>query len=376
MKAIFSEIFMPMTQKANADAGNARDAAQIKQMQSLLQAQKPKTDLATLRKALTEKTKKQHIGELETIIASVKKGKQSGEAGLGTLGQYQEYREQMRSQFKAMILISDYTVPLLENEIKLLGGEVEDEKEGDNSVNQDAPGINYGQIGSPLTDESMQYWSDAAAYALFGDYSGVKPNLGGIGGSILAGLFGVDTPRDVADFVYGIQHWEWDWDHAVDQFFNTVGIVPAVGIIKNVWHDSKYADLVVDETKVIIKNSSPKPFLTAEEFANLPKTGTIDPNKIRFSQDSIKSEIAGTQSLDGFVQDLKSGLATSGDLGPIRVVEKDGAFYTLDNRTLYAYQQAGVNVHYVKVDGPVPLGEDFKFTTTNGGASVQVRGKR
>ncbi|GBF58727.1 hypothetical protein PbB2_02415 [Candidatus Phycosocius bacilliformis] len=46
--------------------------------------------------------------------------------------------------------------------------------------------------------------------------------------------------------------------------------------------------------------------------------------------------------------------------------------FTLDNRRLYAFQKAGVEVPYQKLDA-VPKRQMFKFTTTNNGASINIR---
>ncbi len=46
--------------------------------------------------------------------------------------------------------------------------------------------------------------------------------------------------------------------------------------------------------------------------------------------------------------------------------------FTLDNRRLYAFQKAGVEVPYQKLDA-IPKRELFKFTTQNDGASILIR---
>ena len=121
---------------------------------------------------------------------------------------------------------------------------------------------------------------------------------------------------------------------------------------------------------------APANYLTHAQFGELPDKGLIDPNKIRYSQNSIGSSIRGSENqkavLDDFIADLKAGRIKSEDVPPIRIVERAGKIYTLDNRRLYAYQQANIEIHYIKLDR-IPQKELFKFSTTNEGTSINVR---
>ena len=113
-------------------------------------------------------------------------------------------------------------------------------------------------------------------------------------------------------------------------------------------------------------------FLKAEEFAKLPNSGKIDPSKIRYSQNSIKSEFKNGSSIDDLAKQLKEGKIDPSKVDPIRIVEKDGKIFSLDNRRLKAFQDAGVEVPYKKLDA-IPKGEEFKFTTKNEGVDIIVR---
>lgn len=114
-------------------------------------------------------------------------------------------------------------------------------------------------------------------------------------------------------------------------------------------------------------------FLTATDFADLPATGTVDPLAVRFSQDSAGANFKPPfGSVDQFAQDLSSGAVDPSAVEPIRIVVKDGDVYTLDNRRLYAFQQAGVDVPYQKLDA-IPNNQLFKFTTTNNGETIVIR---
>jgi hypothetical protein len=115
-------------------------------------------------------------------------------------------------------------------------------------------------------------------------------------------------------------------------------------------------------------------FLTPEEFNNLPNGSRLDPGKIRYSQDSINNRFKPpyeNQTLDDFANLIREGSITT---NPIRIVERDGKIFTLDNRRLYGYQQAGLEINYNKLDH-VPKRQEFKFTTRNDGESIIVRNK-
>lgn len=99
----------------------------------------------------------------------------------------------------------------------------------------------------------------------------------------------------------------------------------------------------------------------------------LDPKTIRFTQDSIKSEFKNGQSVDELINALVSGKVKASDLPPIRIFEKDGKLYSLDNRRLYAFQQAGIPIPTVRATPEDVDREAWKFTTKNDGISIRVR---
>jgi hypothetical protein len=107
---------------------------------------------------------------------------------------------------------------------------------------------------SATSDPSAQGWGDylwnAAGTTFVGDYAGVETNVLGVGGSVALGFTGLDIVKDAADWVYGIQHWENSWSHVGNQLLNTVGLLPVVGMVKNL----KHVDELVDAGKIVTKN--------------------------------------------------------------------------------------------------------------------------
>ena len=117
--------------------------------------------------------------------------------------------------------------------------------------------------------------------------------------------------------------------------------------------------------------------MTADDFAGLPRSGNINPGSVRFSQDSISYNFQKpfeTQTVDDFTAGLLNKTIDPSTIKPIRLVEKDGMIFTLDNRRLYSFQKAEVEVPYIKLDN-IPKRQQFKFSTENNGVDILVKGK-
>lgn len=102
--------------------------------------------------------------------------------------------------------------------------------------------------------------------------------------------------------------------------------------------------------------------------------GFIDPATVRFSQSSVSPSFSSGGSIENLAAGLRSGDIPPGEVPPIRLVERDGNLFTLDNRRLVAFQQAGVSVPYRMATAAEENAEKWKFTTTNAGTSIRIRG--
>ncbi|WP_250655931.1 hypothetical protein [Alkalimarinus coralli] len=78
--------------------------------------------------------------------------------------------------------------------------------------------------------------------------------------------------------------------------------------------------------------------------------------------------------MKGLIDDLKSGKVTADDLPAIRTFERDGKVFSLGNRRLKAFQEAGVPIRTKPAAADEIANEAFKFTSKNKGASIRVRG--
>ena len=106
---------------------------------------------------------------------------------------------------------------------------------------------------------------------------------------------------------------------------------------------------------------------------SLPSSGGIDPSTVRFSQNNIAASFKSGGSVEKLAADLRSGVVDPGSIPPIRILQRDGALHTLDNRRLHAFQQAGIDIPY-RLATRREIADDWrKFTTNNGGISVEVR---
>ena len=97
-----------------------------------------------------------------------------------------------------------------------------------------------------------------------------------------------------------------------------------------------------------------------------------NPQKIRYTQDSISKKFRDGSSVDDMISGLKNGSITPDDVPSIQVFKKDGALYSLDNRRLYAFKQAGMNKINIKMVSYKNIPK-WKLTSRNGGTSIRVR---
>ena len=96
-------------------------------------------------------------------------------------------------------------------------------------------------------------------------------------------------------------------------------------------------------------------------------------NSIKFTQSSIGRNFSDGGSVNDLIRKLRTDEVSPVALPPIRIFKKDGQIFSLDNRRLYAAQQAGVRVRTIGATQDEILREAWKFTTKNGGASIRVR---
>jgi hypothetical protein len=75
--------------------------------------------------------------------------------------------------------------------------------------------------------------------------------------------------------------------------------------------------------------------------------GTIDPAKVRFTQDSAGSHFKDGRPVADLANGLADGSVDPSSLSPIQIFRGEGGeLFSLDNRRLFAGQYAGVKLPY------------------------------
>jgi hypothetical protein len=138
-----------------------------------------------------------------------------------------------------------------------------------------------------------------------------------------------------------------------------------------------------------VKNTADKVVVKCKEANCVERTKTLaikgarwlkgyrDPLKIRYSQNNIKSKFSNGSTIKELTNGLKSGKIKPEDIPPIRLIKKDGKWFSIDNRRLKAFKDAGVNVRTRKAtkNEIADAIKKKKFSTTNDGSSIRVRGE-
>jgi hypothetical protein len=93
----------------------------------------------------------------------------------------------------------------------------------------------------------------------------------------------------------------------------------------------------------------------------------IRPSKVRFTQSSVGASFRNGKSIDTVARMLRGpgGKSLAKGFEPIRLVEKDGLLWTLDNRRLLAFSAGGQKVPF-RMATPAEISAEWeiKFTTT------------
>ena len=109
---------------------------------------------------------------------------------------------------------------------------------------------------------------------------------------------------------------------------------------------------------------------------NAGKGGFIDPTKVRYTQNSISKYFKNSdQPVDKLVEGLKSGTISPSEIPPIKIFEMNGGIYSLDNRRLYAFKQAGIDIPY-EYATPNEINKALrneKLSTVTKGESIIIR---
>src|SRR5438105_2570568 len=101
----------------------------------------------------------------------------------------------------------------------------------------------------------------------------------------------------------------------------------------------------------------------------------MDPNEVRFTQNSIRYRFSDGRTIDDLAEALKTASVDPEEVPPLRLVLKNGLYYCLDNRRLEAFRRARVPMPFRMATPEEVAEESWKFTTRNEGVSVRIRGE-
>ncbi len=274
----------------------------------------------------------------------------------------------------------------------LEGLQADGEKETGKNGNQQSGVQALSQMGTAtgVQKEDGNFWGELGNYILNGIVSTIKhivnnPNHAGY-----------DIGAKKAPTLEQVEAYKVDWKEVLDPYkqienFAENAVMGPVNMYEGVANEegaqfgqglfqtSEAVGVLYGAKKAIPKTQGAGVLKKADnivtkavDFSKLTPEGSVDPLKVRFSQKSISSNFSEGGSVDGLIKGLKEGTIDPNSIPAIRLVEKDGLTFTLDNRRLYAFQKAGIDINYTKLSS-IPKNQTFKFTTENQGVSVFVR---
>jgi len=125
-------------------------------------------------------------------------------------------------------------------------------------------------------------------------------------------------------------------------------------------------------TPVLVHNCGGARFAVDSNGEATDLRGTIDANRVRFTQDSAGSTFKDGSSVPDLANGLADGSVDPAGLPPIRVFEHDGELFSLDNRRLFTRQYAGAQLPYRIAMQAEMAGRDMTYV--DGGRSIRIRG--
>lgn len=140
--------------------------------------------------------------------------------------------------------------------------------------------------------------------------------------------------------------------------------------------------LIVGDKVIDVKNAAKARWLSnlrnylyprVNRMLNIPHAGNIDSKMVRFTQDSISKTFENGQKINDVIKGLKNKQISPQSFPPIHIFELNGKWYSLDNRRLHVFKEAGLDIKYVIVNKSTVISDAWKFTTVNDGMNIFIR---
>ncbi len=178
--------------------------------------------------------------------------------------------------------------------------------------------------------------------------------------------------------------------HGLDQFFTGMSAVFTGGLEDSLTSQllqaaglSSYSAGLIDSSLSIVGSMGGIAAIHASQLTafpafNLPAAQsipTIDPYAVRFSQSSISNTFRNGTVIDDLAISLKNGSVRANEIPPIRLIDRNNILYSLDNRRLEVFRRANLQIPYRMATAEEIATETWKFSSKNGGTSIQIKGK-
>lgn len=130
--------------------------------------------------------------------------------------------------------------------------------------------------------------------------------------------------------------------------------------------------VVAGTTPVLVHNCGDARFAVGNDGVATDLHGTIDANRVRFTQNSAANTTRDGRSVADMANGLADGSISPSSIPPIRVFERNGELFSLDNRRLFAGQYAGAELPY-RIATPAEIARRG-MSYVDGGRSIKIRG--
>ena len=201
----------------------------------------------------------------------------------------------------------------------------------------------------------------------------------GIGGGMTFGSAGLGASLGWPVMMHGLDQFITGMGTAFSgnvQNSTTVQLLQKVGISHNTAAlTNDYLSLLGSIGGIAAIRASQLAAFSTYSLPAASEVRTIDPHSIRFSQSSISNYFRDGSCIDDLAFALRKGTINANEVPQIRLVNRDNLQFTLDNRRLEAFRRADVQVPYRMATHEEMTSEAWKFTTTNEGTSIRIRGK-
>lgn len=116
-------------------------------------------------------------------------------------------------------------------------------KEGNGSAADQYKAWRLENYGKNKKEKRNKYLLDSGEFVIKGNYSDQVTGLG-VGGNIALGFTGADFMADLRDLFHNFTHWKWSWSHGGETFLNAFGLIPVVGVLKNIKYTDEVSELL------------------------------------------------------------------------------------------------------------------------------------